>query len=459
MSDLFDGMIMGVSGARGVVGETLIPETACRLAAAFGASLDRGICLVARDSRPSGEAMTAAVASGLSSVGCKPMLCGILPTPGAQVAVEEMGFAGGIVITASHNPSEWNGLKFIGADGCFISKKEVDELYSNARNGSFERTRWDQWVPHTSCSGASRAHLLRIAKSDLVDVETIRMKGFKIVVDNNHGASGPLFREFGAFMDAEMIILGEEPTGRFRHRPEPTPDCLDKLAETVLATEADLGAALDPDGDRLVLCAANGQLLPEEATLPMVSTAVLNFTKGPIVTNLSTSMMVDRVAERVGVSVFRTSVGEAHVVQAMKEHGSVIGGEGNGGAIIPTIHYGRDAAAALGVILSFIATQSSSLHSMWKEIPKYSILKRKVVARDLDWNELLRRIEGYSPGCAVNREDGLKATMADAWVHVRSSNTEPVVRVIAEGASGDEVAELVRAVVGFVAASSRIEGS
>lgn len=440
----FSGMIMGVSGARGIVGETLTPEVACRLASSFGHERG-GSILVARDSRPSGAAIAQAVCAGLASVGCAPVVAGICTTPGAQIGVEDLGLAGGIMITASHNPAPWNGLKFIGGDGAFITAEEADGVFARARAGGMVLRGWDGWPAPADAPDITVLQIRRIVNSPLVDVSAIRRRGFRLVVDCNHGASGPLIRAMASLMDLEIHVLGEEPTGRFCHTPEPSPEHLGALREAVREDQADLGAAIDPDGDRLALCTTDG-LLPEEATLACVAAALLRPNDAPVVTNLSTSRMVEDVAGRFGVPVIRTPVGEAHVVSAMKAFGATLGGEGNGGVIIPGVHYGRDAAAGLAVLLSHLAQRGQTLAGLWNQIPRYVMIKRKVRVAPETWDTFPGRLEREFRDFTVDTQDGVRLNWPARWVHVRRSNTEPVVRIIAEGSAGGELMSIIETI-------------
>ncbi len=442
-------LIMGISGARGVVGEAFTPERASSLAAAFG--LDRGgPVLVARDSRPSGLSLAQAVCAGLASVGCTPVVAGVTTTPGAQVATEALGCSGGVMITASHNPAPWNGLKFIGPDGSFLTAGELAPVYARAEAGDIPRRGWDGWPASCLAPDLTVLHLRRIVSSPLVDVPRIRARAPRLVVDCNHGASGPLVRALSRLLDLRVDILGEAPDGRFAHDPEPTPPHLGALAEAVERTGADVGVAIDPDGDRLALCSPRG-LLPEEATLPLVVEAVLETEARPVVTNLSTSRMVEDVAARFSVPVIRTPVGEAHVVEAMRSHGAGVGGEGNGGVIIASIHLGRDAVAALAVLLSHMAASGRDLAELWEAVPHYAMGKRKVQAREGAWEGVGDRLRARFPDATLDTHDGFKLIWHDRWVHIRRSNTEPVVRIIAEATHDAEVAALIGAVADVLA--------
>jgi phosphomannomutase len=451
MDGLFDGMIMGVSGARGVLGSALTPQVASRLGAAFGLMLGKGSYLIARDSRPSGVALADSTAAGLASVGCEPVMAGIVTTPGAQILVGELGHKGGIVITASHNPAEWNGLKFIADDETFLSRSDAERLYRIAHDPSRRFGDMSPWPTHRVTSRGSRTHIERIVSSPLVGVEAIRERGFRLVVDCNHGAAGPLIRELGAFFDLDLVILGEEPTGCFAHIPEPSPASLTSLSAAVKETSSDFGAALDPDGDRLVFCTEDGQVLPEEATLPLVAHAVLTRQTGPVVTNLSTSMMIDHVVNTAGAVLIRTPVGEAHVVDAMKEKRAVVGGEGNGGVILPDIHLGRDGAAALSVLLTFLAEHRQSIASLWNEIPKYYMIKQKVAASVVDWSTFSGHVGELYPSCEATHIDGLRIDGDEWWLHIRASNTEPVIRIIAEGSKKNQLEDVVKSIVELLA--------
>ncbi|MCU0612402.1 MAG: phosphoglucosamine mutase [Candidatus Eisenbacteria bacterium] len=435
-------MIMGVSGARGLVGAALTAEVASRLAAAFGYARE-GSVLVARDSRPSGAALAQSVCAGLASVGCRPVMAAICTTPGAQVGVERLGLSGGIMITASHNPAPWNGLKFIESDGAFITAEQARAVYTRAA-GEFPRRAWDGWPAPAASPDIGLLHAELIGRSPLIDAVAIRRCGLRVVVDSNHGAAGPLIRMLARMLDMRLTVLGEDPTGLFKHTPEPIPEHLGELASVVAESGADVGAAIDPDGDRLTLCTREG-LLPEEATLAIIAAAMLRPGDGPVVTNLSTSRMIDDVAGRRGVPVIRTPVGEAHVVAAMKAVGSSLGGEGNGGIIIPSIHHGRDAAAGLAILLSHMALTGQTLSRLWEDIPKYAMAKRKVAIGPDALERFSRSLESSFDGFTLDTRDGFKLIWPNRWLHVRRSNTEPVARIIAESPDRAEVAAMIGA--------------
>jgi phosphomannomutase len=435
--------MISVAGVRGIVGESLTPPVLARFAAAFAQSLGPGEIVVGRDARPSGPMVYRAVAAGLTAAGRDVVDLGLATTPGTQIAVEELRAAGGVILTASHNPIQWNALKFLSSRGEFL----------DAEAGRAVRARYDSedrlWAPHHEVgrerieSRADEWHIARILRLDVLDLEAIRRRGLRVVVDgcaSTGGVAVPrLLRELGA----QVIERDCEPNGRFTRELEPLPEHLGALSQAVQESRADFGIALDPDADRAALVDEHGVPLGEEYTLAIAAGVVLAKRKGPAVTNLSTSRMIDAVCARHGVPLVRTPVGEAHVVTAMRAHQAVIGGEGNGGVILPAAHYGRDGLVAAALVCQALAASPKTLRGIADDLPRFHMIKTKLERPDEPWERAaIRLTEGFRDYTLVSA-DGLRFERDEEWVHVRPSGTEPVVRVIAETPSAPRTQELV----------------
>lgn len=444
-------LMMSVSGVRGIVGAGLTPDRVARLAAAFGTLVGDGKVVVGRDSRLSGEMVYAAVRAGLSASGRDVVRLDIVPTPTVQLSVEALGAQGGIAITASHNPPQWNALKFISHHGTFLDKVGAEELFAIERENRIRWASYDALGAESAFPGAIDAHIERILELRLLDRERIAGRKLKVVVDALHGAGGPIMARLLRALGCEAEILHESPTGHFPREPEPLPQHIGELCEAVRARGADVGFALDPDGDRLALVDEMGRPMGEDATLPLVMDYVLARKKGPVVTNYSTSMLVDAVAERHGCDVRRAPVGEANVVSRMKEVQAVIGGEGNGGVILPEVHLGRDAPVGIALVAALLSQDERPISAILGSLPRYTMLKDKfdiVPGADL---EGLDAVATAFPDAEVDRADGVYLRWKDGFLHVRKSGTEPIVRVIAESSDEttmNERVERVRTLIG-----------
>ncbi|MGQ9518505.1 MAG: phosphoglucosamine mutase [Candidatus Fervidibacter sp.] len=423
--------IVSISGVRGVVGETLLPEEALRWSLAYGTIVNGGTVVIGRDTRPSGEMLRGAVLAGLLSTGCKVIDLGIVPTPTLQLAVQHWQADGAVAITASHNPAEWNALKFFDPSGMYLDAEGVGCLRAVYEGGNFRRARWNEMGQIQTDATAIDRHIERILTC--VDVERIRSRRFKVVIDCVNGAACFISPRLLERLNCEVITLFGEPTGIFQRDPEPVAENLNELCQVVWDAKADVGFAHDADVDRLAIIADGGEALGEEMTLVIVVHHVLaHKEKGPIVTNLSTTMAVDDVASQFGVPVYRTPVGDINVSKRLKEVGGAVGGEGNGGVIYPKIQYARDAIAALALVLEFMAMHDEPLSELVKRLPRYHMVKKRLPTGTKPVHELLKRIKQRYTAEEVIEEDGVKLRWNDHWVHVRPSGTEPILRVIAE---------------------------
>jgi len=435
-----------VSGVRGIVGVDLTPELVARYAAAFGTLVREGggkTAILARDARTSGPMLAAAATTGLQSVGVDVVDCGLVPTPTAQLAVEHHRAGGGIVITASHNPVEWNALKFVGADGMFLDQPTVARLFSLASDEDLHRADWQGIGAITLDDDAVSRHLQSVLELPWVDRPAVSERGFTVALDCVRGAGGTIMPALLEQLGCRMIGMDLEPDGHFPRSPEPVPANLELLGDLVRREGADLGIAVDPDVDRLALVDEHGAAIGEDYTLAFAVNTVLSQHVGPVVVNLSTSLVVDDVCREHGIEVARAPVGEANVARAMVAAGAVVGGEGNGGVMLPALHLGRDAPVAAALVLSLLARTGRSVGEMVAARPRYTIVKAKE-DRGADLERVYGALERGLADASVDRQDGRRFAWPDAWLHVRPSGTEPIVRLIAEAPTREAAEQLVR---------------
>lgn len=441
-----ESLKVGVSGVRGVVGESFTPQLAATFAQAFGAFVGRGPVVIGRDTRPSGTMLEQAVIAGLQSVGCTPVLLGIVPTPTLLLATRELGARGGIAITASHNTAEWNALKFVNRAGLFLDETRAGELYDLYHQGNFPLVPEAELPGITTEQGAFARHAARIA--GYVDVAAIRARRFKVAVDCVNGV-GAVFTPawLRDALGCEVIALHDRPTGCFERGPEPVPENLSRLGAVVREQGCVAGFAHDPDGDRLALVNEQGVPLGEDFTLALAAWQVLErHARGPVVATVSTSLCVDAVAKKFGSEVVRTKIGEINVVEKILQLGAPVGGEGSGGVIVPAVHPCRCAYISMALVLELLAMQHRSLGAVRADIPEFHVAKTKLNISGDAAPELLRRLRRRleERGAKISLLDGVHADFGDRWLSVRRSNTEPVLRVTAEAATAAAAGELVR---------------
>jgi phosphomannomutase len=440
--------MVSVSGLRGRVGYGLTPEIIAHFAAAFGAyARQRGpgrMVVLGRDSRVSGPMFARAATAALQSVGCDVVDVGVAPTPSVQLAVEEGRAAGGLAVTASHNPVEWNALKFIGPSGMFLDAEEGTEM-RRFLEGEIPRAEWDALGGWSEDDGAVKRHLRRILEIPILDVEAIRRRRFRVALDCVRGAGGTIFPRLLEALGCQVHAINLETDGRFPREPEPVAENLGELEALVRSSGADVGFATDPDVDRLSLVSEAGRAIGEDYTLALAAMLVLRRRPGPVVTNLSTSRLMDDVTEAAGVPLIRAPVGEINVARRMQAEGATIGGEGNGGVILPDVHLTRDAPVAAALILQLLAESDRPLSEIAAGIGSYEIVKHKVERPSAPLDEVYDALAASSGATEADRQDGLRLAWPSErrWAHLRPSGTEPIVRIIAEAPTRAEAMALV----------------
>jgi phosphomannomutase len=433
-------LIVSVSGIRGIIGESLTPEAASRFAAALGTYLKGGRVILGRDSRPSGEMLKHAVMAGLFSVGCTVEDIGIASTPTVGLAVRHSGAAGGIQITASHNPAPWNGLKLFGGDGAVLPPGQGIQVQRLYELGEFDRVPWDRIGIVRVPPDVLQKHCDLV--TDHVSPSRIGGRGFKAFLDGNGGAGGPLGVQLLRELGVEVVEYNCDSNGVFVHEPEPIPAHLKDVAPWVEQTNSDIGFVLDPDSDRLALIDERGECISEEHTLALAVKYRLSQERGPVVVNMSTSRTIQDLAEAAGCEFHRTAVGEANVVEGIRQFNAVIGGEGNGGVIDPRIGWVRDPFIGMGLILNLMAEEKKPISQLIAELPRYEMRKTKFTVAKSALPAALAAIEKHWPEARANKIDGLRLDGEDWWLHVRASNTEPIIRVIAEAPTAERVEAL-----------------
>ncbi len=423
---------ISISGIRGIVGESLTPQLIIKFSEAFSTYIGGGTIAVGSDTRPSAEMVKNAVFAGLLSCGASPLDLGILPIPSLQIYTKAKNLDGAISITASHNPIEWNALKLIRKGGHYLYPYEAEELLDVYYQGRFQRVERPEKIEVES--EPFSVHKEKIVR--LVDTSIIKEKKIRVVVDPCGGAASPYVQSFLESLGAEVVCVNCALAGGFPRNPEPIPANLQALCEAVREHKADMGFAQDADADRLAAVDENGVPIGEEYTLALAVDYYLQQKgKGPVVVNLSTSKVIDDIARKAGVDLFRSRVGEINVARMMEEKGSKIGGEGNGGIMIADVHTCRDSFAGMAYLLEYLAWSGKKLSEMRKKLPDYFMIKHKVGASFREARVILNKISKKFNEGRVQTLDGLRVDYPDFWLHVRPSNTEPVVRIQVEGNS------------------------
>ncbi len=436
--------MISVSGVRGIVGEGLTPDVVLAFAQAFGSEVGPGRIVVGRDSRVTGEMVKNAVWAGLMSAGCDVVDVGICPTPTTELVTERPDNAGGIIITASHNPKEWNALKLLARNGLFLTAEAGENILKRVKKSDFHFARWDKVGKVYPYNTAIEDHIKKILALKLVDAEKIRRKKFKVVADCCNGAGGTILPQLFEALGCEAEFLNPEPNGLFPRSPEPIPENLGDLCRAVKERKADLGIAVDPDVDRLALVSDEGLPLGEEFTLACVTRFVLSKTPGDVVVNASTTRVIDDLAQAAGVKCHRTKVGEINVAVKALDINAVIAGEGNGGVMYPEIHVGRDAPVGIALVLQYLAESDIKISELAGRFPQYTMIKDKITLPfDADAKAVVEHLKDSHAADKLDLIDGVKVLYDKSWVHIRASNTEPIIRIIAEAPTREETVALV----------------
>lgn len=431
-------LMVSVSGIRGIVGDGLDPIVVSRYASAYADFVGKGTVVVGRDSRRTGESVKAALVGALTAKGLDVVDIGVTPTPTVLYAVKTSEARGGVAVSASHNPNEWNALKLLNAEGEFMTPDEHERM-KRALDATTERyVAWDKVGTVTRDPDALERHQAAALGMEALDLEAIRARKFKVVLDCVNGAGAWFMPEYLRRLGCDVVEIDCERTGVFPRLPEPLPNNLTKTMAATKEAGADLGVVVDPDVDRLVLIDERGEPFGEEYTVAMAADFVLSKTEGDAVVNLSTTRAVEDVAKRRGVECWRTPVGEANVVKKMKEVGAAIGGEGSGGVIYPGLHYGRDALVGSAFALQRLVEFGGTLSEYKASLPQYRIAKRTFPIGDADPDAALAKIAEKFAGERLRLEDGVRVDFEESWVHFRKSNTEPILRLVAEARTDEE---------------------
>jgi len=437
--------IISVSGLRGIIGSSLSPTIVSNYVSAFVEQLPEGPILVARDGRPSGAPLAEIIRATIKLLGRDVIDAGILATPTVGVLVRSLKCVGGVQISASHNPSEYNGLKLLGADGRVISSDKGEQVRVAYRANQ------TTWAPHDElgiaipCKDTITDHLKKVLAT--VDTASIEKSKFKVLLDSNAGAGSSLGVKLLESLGCQVEVLGGTPDGQFLHPPEPTESNLQSTSDAVAAGKFDIAFCQDPDADRLAVIDENGRYIGEECTLALCLTNVLKTRKGPIVINGATSRMNEDIAESFHCPVYRSAVGEANVTQEMIVQEAVFGGEGNGGPIDPQVGYIRDSFVGMANILDLLANSRKTLSELADALPKYFIVKEKVEFEGEDLESYFSRIKDRFSDAEIATNDGLRFTWKDRWLVARASNTEPIIRVIAESKQAKVSAEMCESAI------------
>jgi phosphomannomutase len=444
-------LMVSVSGVRGRVGAGLTPEVVARFASAFGSYVRersgkaRPRVVLARDSRVSGPMFSRVVAGSLQSVGCDVVEIGVAPTPTALYTIRSTGADGGIVVTASHNPVEWNALKLASSAGMFLDADEAPLMRAFVNDRPIVRASWDALGDVVTADDAVDRHLHAVLRIPYLDRDALRSRRFRVALDCIRGAGGVLLPRLLEELGCEVVGLNLEPDGRFQREPEPVAENLKELERLVTESGADVGMATDPDADRLSLVSDAGRAIGEDYTLALAASLVLRHRRGPVVTNLSTSRLLRDVAEQAGSELHLAPVGEIHVARRMEQVGAVIGGEGNGGVILPDVQLTRDAAVAVALVLQLLLEDSRPLSDIVASHTPYVIVKDKLPRDTGSLESAYETLEARLGAESADRQDGLRLDWPGErrWLHLRPSGTEPILRIIAEAPSEAEARELV----------------
>jgi len=430
-------LMTSISGIRGIIGNGLEPETIIKYTNAYADFIGSGKVVIGRDARITGEMVNQITTGTLLAKGIDVIDIGICPTPTVQYNVKKLKANGGIAISASHNPNEWNALKLLNGTGQFLSPDEYASMQKYLKSSELKYQSWDKIGVWTEYPKGIQNHVDAIFDLGIIYLDEIRKRRFKVLLDCVNGAGAYVLPQFLKDFGCEVIEMNCEKTGIFPRLPEPLPENLTETMKKVKEAKADIGIVVDPDVDRLVLITDKGEPFIEENTITQIVQFVLSRKKGNVVVNLSTTRAVEDVAAKFGCSVFRSPVGEANVVKKMKEVDAVIGGEGSGGVIFPELHYGRDALVGIALTLQHLSDYGKFISDLKNELPQYFIVKKKIEVTK-NPKELIQKLIDHFSKQKINTEDGLRVDFDDHWVHFRKSNTEPIIRIIVEAKTESE---------------------
>jgi len=428
-------LMASISGVRGIIGDTLDPETIIKYTSAYANFIGKGKVVVGRDARKTGEMVLSLVVGTLLAKGLDVIEIGICPTPTVQYTVKTFKANGGIAITASHNPNQWNALKMLNSTGQFLSPGEYIQFQKLLNNFDKNYASWNEIGKITRTDEGLKRHVNDVFNLKHINKEEIKKRRFKVLADCVNGAGVYIIPSFLKAFGCEVIELNCERTGIFPRLPEPLPENLTETMKAVKQSHADFGIVVDPDVDRLVLITNEGKPFGEENTITLAVKFILSKEKGNVVVNLSTTRAVEDVAEAECQKVFRSAVGEANVVKKMKEVNAVIGGEGSGGVIYPELHYGRDALVGIAITLQHLLEFGGTLAELKETLPAYFIAKKKIELGNINPDKIINTLINRYSKENINKEDGLRIDFQDYWVNFRKSNTEPIIRIIAEAKS------------------------
>jgi phosphomannomutase len=432
---------IGASGVRGVVGDALTPELIVNFSCAFGTWCGAGPVVIGRDTRRSSPTFRAAVVSGLLSTGCRVIDLGVCASPLVSFAIRELGASGGIAVTGSHNDADWNALKFFGPDGALLNAAKNEELLDIYHGAAFTLAAWDRLQPVEAASGIEDRYLAHLASA--LDIEPIRDRRFRVAVDFTNGACGAIASRFLELLRCTLLPVNAEPTGEFAHPPAPTAANMRQIAALARSFGANLGAALNVDGDRIGFVTGEGAALSEEYSLPLVAMARLRRRPGPVVTSYSTSGMVEALARAHGQRVIRGPVGESQIVDLGLAEGAVLAGEGSGGVAVMPLDVAYDGLLALGLVLEEMATSGRSVAELAASLPILFMRKRELPCPPNLIYKVIERFRRHHAGEAPDCTDGVRLSRDDGWLHVRASGTEPLLRIIAEATDRERAEALV----------------
>jgi phosphomannomutase len=435
---------ISISGVRGVIGESLTPGLLTRFAQAFGTYIGSGTIVIGRDPRTSGEMVKQAVVAGLLSSGCRVIDIGMCPVPTIQLLVRHHRAHGGIAITASHNPAEWNALKFIGADGLFLNSGKAREMLDIYHQGEYTKVTGAEMREIEEISGAADLHIQKIL--DVLGPLPQNKKCLRVVLDACNGAGSLVGPKLLEALGAEVIPINVTPNGLFPRPAEPLAENLGDLCATVKEHRADIGFAQDMDADRLAIVSEQGIPIGEDYTLVLATLYVLGKQLGPVVANLSSTSVLQEVASRFNCPLSLTRIGEVNVTEEMQKENAVIGGEGNGGVIYPRINFARDSLTGMALILHLLAESGKTITELVNSYPRFSLLKEKLVCPSHRISAVLRMLRHEYGGYPLDLRDGVKVNLPTGWFLVRGSNTEPIIRVTAEAANEAAAREILAGV-------------